>query len=391
MDKKYKPTLYACYIAYITQAIVVNLAPLLFVLFQKEFQISMSQIGFLVTYNFCVQILVDFLGARYADRIGYRAFIMIAHVLSVIGLAMLSFLPDLLPKPYLGLLAATTVFAAGGGMLEVVVSPIVEALPTDGKSASMSLLHAFYCWGQALVVILTTVFFGVAGTENWRWLPILWAMLPFCNVFLLAKVPVLQLSEASSTMTMGTLFRQKIFWFFALLMVCSGAAELAMSQWASYFAETGLRVKKTVGDLLGPCMFAVLMGISRTFYGINGKRIPLRKYIMFSSVLCVFSYLLAVFAPHPLLSLAGCAICGFSVGILWPGVFSLAGETCPQGGTAMFALLALAGDVGCAAGPSAVGLISEYYGGNLKVGLLVAVAFPAILLAAVQLAGKKKA
>lgn len=391
MDKKYRPTLYACYIGYICQAIIVNLAPLLFVLLQKEFAISMTQIGFLVTYNFCIQILVDFLGARYADRVGYRGCMIAAHLFATAGLALLSFLPDLLPDPYPGLLIATTVYAAGGGLLEVVISPIVEALPTNGKSAAMSLLHAFYCWGQALVVILTTVFFAIAGTEKWRMLALLWAVLPFANVFLLIRVPILRLTGDAAALPMKNILTKKLFWFLVLLMICAGASELSMAQWASYFAEKGLKVDKALGDILGPCMFALLMGISRTFYGIYGDRIPLRKYITFSSILCVVSYLLAVFAPHPILSLVGCAISGFSVGIMWPGVFSIAGETCPQGGTAMFALLALAGDIGCAIGPSTVGMISEHFGGNLKSGLLAAIAFPAILLIAVQLDRKKKA
>ena len=391
MDRKYQPTLCACYIGYICQAIIVNLAPLLFVLFQKEFAISMSQIGFLVTYNFCIQILVDLLGARYADRIGYRGCMIAAHLFAAAGLALLAFLPDLLPNPYPGLLIATTVYAAGGGLLEVVISPIVEALPTNGKSAAMSLLHAFYCWGQALVVILTTVFFAIAGTEKWRILALVWAVLPFANVFLLVQVPILRLEGDGAALPMKSILKKKLFWFLVLLMICAGASELSMAQWASYFAEKGLRVDKALGDILGPCMFALLMGISRTFYGIRGNRIPLRRYIAFSSILCVASYLLAVLAPHPILSLVGCAISGFSVGIMWPGVFSIAGETCPQGGTAMFALLAMAGDVGCAIGPSTVGLISEYCGGNLKIGLLAAITFPVILLVAVQLEGKKKA
>lgn len=385
MERKFKRTLYASYIGYITQAIVNNLAPLLFVIFQQEFSISLGQIGFLVTYNFCVQILVDFLGARYAEKLGYKRCVVAAHIFSAVGLVGLGIFPTLLPSPYLGLLLAITVYAIGGGLLEVLVSPIVEALPTGGKSAAMSLLHSFYCWGHALVVILTTVFFKLFGTASWRLLTVLWAVVPAANVFLFAASPVRQLSENGEAMPMKKLLGTKLFWLLALLMICSGASEQAMSQWTSFFAETGLRVDKATGDLLGPCLFAVLMGASRWFYGTKGDKIPLKKFIVLSGCLCVGSYLLAVFSPWPVVSLIGCGLCGLSVGIMWPGVFSMAAEACPQGGTTMFALLALAGDVGCASGPSVVGLISEWFGSELKIGLLAAAVFPLVLVAGIRM------
>lgn len=384
MNQNYKRTLYASYLGYVTQAIINNLAPLLFVTFQKEYQITVGQIGFLVTYNFVVQMVIDVLAARYVEKIGYKRAILLAHICCAAGLVGLSVLPELLFSPYVGLLAAITVYAVGGGLIEVLVSPIVQALPLDEKSAAMSLLHSFYCWGHVLVVLLSTAFFAVVGIQNWKLLTCLWAVVPLLNVFLYAGAPIHVLVEEGEALSIRKLFRLKLFWLFFVMMICSGAAEQAMSQWASYFAEKGLLVSKTMGDLLGPCMFAVLMGISRTFYGMKGEQIPLKKFISYSSLLCVGSYLLAVFAPVPLLSLAGCALCGLSVGIMWPGVFSLAAEGCPQGGTAMFALLALAGDIGCGSGPSVVGGISGMFGGQLKIGLLAAVLFPAVLLLAVR-------
>lgn len=384
MEPKYKKTLYASYIGYITQAIINNLAPLLFVLFQQEFGISVGQIGLLVTYNFAIQILTDFLGARYAERIGYKKCIVAAHVLSALGLAGLGVLPDILGKPYLGLLVSVTVYAVGGGLLEVLVSPIVEALPTEGKSASMSLLHSFYCWGHGLVVVLSTLFFRVAGTEQWRLLPVIWALVPALNTFLFAASPIRMLSEAGEGHTFRQLFGMKLFWVFVILMICAGASEQAMSQWASFFAEKGLRVDKTTGDLLGPCMFAILMGLSRWFYGKMGDKIPLKRYIVISGALCVASYLIAVFVPSPLISLVGCGLCGLSVGILWPGIFSIAADKCPRGGTAMFGLLALAGDIGCASGPAVVGSLAEGSFG-MKAGLLAAMIFPLTLILMVRL------
>ena len=390
MERKYRRTLYASYIGYITQAIVNNLAPLLFVVFQREFQISLGQIGFLVTYNFAVQITVDFLAANFAEKIGYKKCVVAAHIFSAAGLIGLGVFPGLLPSPYAGLLLAITVYAIGGGLIEVLVSPIVEALPTDGKSAAMSLLHSFYCWGHAMVVILSTVFFALAGTENWRLLTALWAIIPLGNAFLYAASPVLVLKGEGGSLSMSKLVMLKQFWLLVWLMICSGASEQAMSQWSSYFAETGLQVSKTMGDLLGPCLFAILMGLSRWFYGSKGNAIPLRKFIVCSAALCVVSYLAAVFSPLPVLSLIACGICGLSVGIMWPGVFSMSTEYCPQGGTVMFGLLALAGDVGCASGPSVVGFISDAMGGQLKAGLLVAILFPIALMVGVWALNKQK-
>lgn len=388
MNRGYRRTLYASYLGYITQAIINNLAPLLFVIFQDEFHISVAQIGFLVTYNFGVQILVDVLAARYAERLGYKPCIVAAHVLCAAGLVGLGVLPGLMP-PYAGLLLAVTVYAVGGGLIEVLISPIVQALPTDAKSSAMSLLHSFYCWGHAAVVILTTLFFWLAGTERWRLLTVLWAILPAANAVLFVGCPIRVLSEDAGPMPMKQLLRMGTFWLFALLMVCSGAAEQAMSQWASYFAERGLQVTKSMGDLLGPCLFALLMGLSRLFYGLKGEKIPLKRFIVCSSLLCIVSYLIAVFAPLPVLALVGCGLCGLSVGILWPGVFSLAAEYCPQGGTAMFALLALAGDVGCSSGPSLVGAVAQGFHGQLKAGLLAAMVFPIVLSAGVRFLKRK--
>lgn len=380
MRKNYKLTLYACYIGYISQAITINLLPLLFVVLQKEFDLTLTQIGFLVTYNFAAQILVDLLGAKYAETIGYRACVVAAQICCAVGLAGLGIFPDLFSKGYWGLLLAVSIYAIGAGLIEVLISPMVQALPLPRKDAVMSLLHSFYCWGHAGVVILTTVFFTLFGTTQWRLLTMLWAILPAANMILFLISPICYLTEKGEGMTMGQVLKSKIFWLFALLMICSGASEHAMAQWASFFAETGLQVSKTLGDLLGPCMFAILMGISRWFYGTWGEKIPLKKFMTISGSLCVASYLLTVFSPIPVLSLICCGLCGLSVGIMWPGVLSLSAEKCPQGGTAMFALLALAGDVGCSAGPSVVSSITELFRGELKAGLLVAVIFPLVLV-----------
>lgn len=389
MKLGYRHTLYACYIGYISQAITINLLPLLFVVLQREFDLTVTQIGFMISYNFVVQIAVDLFGAKYAERIGYRVCAVAAHICCAAGLVSLRFLPDLLPVPYLGLLGAVTIYAIGGGLIEVLISPIVQALPLDRKEAVMSLLHSFYSWGYAGVVLLTTVFFALAGTENWRTLVCLWAIIPAANTVLFLFAPIHPLCAEGGGMSMKALFRSKLFWLLALMMLCSGASEHGMCQWASYFAEKGLHVSKSLGDLLGPCLFAVLMALSRVFYGTWGDKIPLQKFITFSGVLCLVSYLIAVVSPLPLLSLIGCGICGLSVGIMWPGMLSVSAEKCPQGGTAMFALLALAGDLGCSSGPFLVSGVADIFGGELKAGLLAAIVFPLVLVIGIRLLRKK--
>ena len=403
-----KHTIYASYLGYITQAIVNNLAPLLFLTFHQSFQISLEQIGFLVSINFGVQMLVDFLAVKFVDRIGYRPCIVAAHLLSTIGLVGLGLFPYVMPTPYSGLVLSIVINAIGGGLIEVLVSPIVEAVPGDEKASAMSLLHSFYCWGHVLVVLLSTLFFTMVGIENWYILPIAWAVVPLLNTFFFAMVPLRKVVEEEHVIGVKRLFSMKLFWLFLLLMVCAGASEQAMSQWTSLFAEAGLNVSKTMGDLLGPCAFAVLMGLSRAFYGKFGSKINLKKFIIVSSGVCVISYLMAAFSPVALLSLVGCALCGLSVGIMWPGTFSLSTQYCPRGGTAMFALLALAGDVGCAVGPGLVGVVSNsvekgtskiasflYEGlplteAGLKTGMLFAIVFPVMMLIAVSFLHRKQ-
>lgn len=375
----YNHTIYACYLGYVTQAIVNNFAPLLFLTFQKEYQISLDKIAFLVTANFGVQLFVDLLATKFADKIGYRVCVVGAHLFSAAGLFGLSLFPKLFANPYNGLMLSIILYAVGGGLIEVLISPIVEACPTKRKEAAMSLLHSFYCWGYVFVVLGSTLFFFAAGIRNWRILACLWAIIPFLNACYFGRVPIFKIIEEKEGMGVRQLIKNKVFWVLFLLMICAGASEQGMSQWASAFAESGLSVSKTVGDLAGPCMFAVLMGTSRALYAKYSEKIKLTRFMMVSVALCVISYFLASLSASPILGLFGCGLCGFSVGILWPGTFSIAAKSLKRGGTAMYALLALSGDLGCSAGPALVGIVSEKLGGNLQKGLLAAVVFPVVL------------
>ncbi len=384
MNKNYQRTMYACFVGYIVQAIVNNFVPLLFLTFEGTYGIEMGRITMLITMNFGVQLVVDLLSAGFVDKIGYRISIVLAHLFSAAGLAGLVFLPGILPDAYTGLCISVVIYALGGGLIEVLISPIMESCPTDNKEKAMSLLHSFYCWGHVGVVLVSTIFFHLAGIENWRILTLLWVVIPVANGIVFLKSPIAPLiEEGESGLSMKELFRNKMFWLFLLMMLCAGASEQAVSQWASTFAEQGLGVTKTIGDLAGPMAFAILMGSARAFYGKFGDRLNLDRFMLASGVLCAFSYLCIALAPSPVVSLAGCGICGLSVGIMWPGSFSKASAAIRNGGTAMFALLALAGDLGCSGGPTLVGYVSSAAADNLRIGILAAIVFPVLLIAAI--------
>lgn len=389
-----KHTILSSYVGYLTQAITINLAPLLFVTFQNTYDLSLSRISLLIAISFLTQLSADAVAARFPRFFSPRISVVVAHLCAVIGLTGLAWLPQVLPSPYAGLVISVMIAAVGGGIIEVLISPIVEACPTDEKSSAMSLLHSFYSWGLAAVVLFSTLFFTLVGLEHWRILVCLWAIVPAVGAVAFCFVPIFPLEQELSLASDSpppSLLRSRLFWIFFLMMFCSGAAEQAMSQWASSFAESGLGVSKTLGDLLGPCAFAILMGLSRVIYGTSGGRIPLVRFMTGSALLCILSYLLAALSPLPLLSLVGCALCGLSVGIMWPGTYSLATARIPFGGVRLFALLAMAGDVGCLVGPTAAGWIADACGGNLRISFLLSLIFPLLILLMIFLAFRKKA
>ncbi len=381
MAKNYKKTLTACYLGFITQAIAANFAPLLFLTFHHDYNIPLGKIALISGTFFFTQLIVDILCARFADRIGYRKCVVASELFSALGLIGLAFLPELLPDPFIGILISVIVYAIGSGLIEVLCSPIVEACPFDHKEAVMSLLHSFYCWGSVGVILVSTLFFAVFGIGNWKWLACIWAVIPLYNVYNFMVCPIETLTGDGKGMGAGTLLRIPLFWISIILMVCSGASELSMSQWASAYAESALGLSKSAGDLAGPCMFAVMMGISRVIYGKYGDRLDLTKFMLGSGGLCLVCYIAASLSSSPMIGLAGCILCGFSVGIMWPGTISICSGRLPAGGTAMFALLAMAGDLGGAFGPSLVGNITQNAGNNLQRGMLAGCIFPLVLIA----------
>lgn len=391
MEKNYNKTVTACFVGYIVQAIVNNFVPLLFLTFHSSYGIPMTKITLLITFNFGLQLLVDLLSVSFVDRIGYRVSMILAHVCAAVGFILLTILPDMTSDPFIGLLIAVTIYAIGGGLLEVLVSPVVEACPTDNKEKAMSLLHSFYCWGHVGVVLLSTLFFQIFGIENWKIMAVLWAIVPIANAIVFTKVPIATLLEEGETgMSIKELCGQKLFWVLMLMMVCAGASEQAVSQWASTFAESGLGVSKAIGDLAGPMFFAIMMGSARAFYGKYGDKIDLDRFMLGSCLLCVVSYLCISLIPNAVVGLLGCGLCGLSVGIMWPGTFSKASASLTRGGTALFALLALAGDVGCSGGPTLVGMVSGALNDNLKMGILAGIVFPILLFVGIILCSKLK-
>ena len=390
IQKNYKKTLIACYLGFVTQAISANYAPLLFLTFKSTYGITLEKIAMIPMVFYFTQLIVDLAATKFADKIGYRACVLASQVLSAAGIALMSFLPELLPAPFVGILISVVLYAIGSGLIEVLVSPIVEACPFENKDGVMSLLHSFYCWGAMAVILGSTLFFAVFGVENWKILTCIWALVPLYNTFNFINCPIERLVEDGKSMGISRLLKTPIFWLMIILMVCSGASEATMAQWASAFTESAIGVSKTVGDLAGPCLFAMFMGISRMLYGKFCEKLDLTKVMLICGTMCVGCYLLASLSSLPILGLAGCALCGLAVGIMWPGSISISSQNCPRGGTAMFAFLALAGDLGATVSPTMVGSLSEMAGGNLKTGLLVATIFPIILVVGLIVLNKVK-
>lgn len=378
--KNYKKTKIACYLGFITQAIAANFAPLLFLKFHSDYSISLGNIALISTCFFFTQLLVDLFCAKFVDRIGYRVCIVTSEVCSAMGLAGLAFLPELLPKPFAGIIISVIIYAIGSGLIEVLCSPIVEACPFENKEATMSLLHSFYCWGSVGTILISTVFFYLFGIDSWKILAVLLALIPAYNIYNFATCPIEYLVDEGKGMSIPELFKTPLFWIAVVLMICSGASELSMAQWASAYAEAALGLSKTMGDLLGPCLFAVSMGICRVLYGKYGEKVNLSAFMIGSGVMCVICYILASLFANPVVGLVGCILCGFSVGIMWPGTLSISSGKFPYGGTAMFALLAMAGDLGGSIGPGIVGRVTQMAGDDIRRGMTVGLIFPVVLV-----------
>lgn len=387
--KNYKKTLIACYLGFITQSISANFAPLLFLTFKDTYGISLEMIALVPMVFYFMQLLVDLGATKFADIIGYRTCVVASQVVSAAGLILMAFLPDILPNPFIGILISVVLYAIGSGLIEVLLSPIVEACPFENKAGVMSLLHSFYCWGAVGVILCSTIFFAIFGTSCWKILTLIWATVPLLNTLNFLSCPIERLVEDGKGMRIGQLLRLPLFWLLIILMICAGASETTMAQWASAFTESALGVSKLIGDLAGPCLFAAFMGLARVFYGKFSEKLDLTKVMLGCAALCVLCYLLAALSPISIIALVGCALCGLAVGIMWPGTISISSQKCPKGGTAIFAFLALAGDFGATVSPAMVGRIADAVGGKLQIGLLFATLFPIVMILGLVLLSSK--
>lgn len=378
MIRSYGKTRIACYVGYTVQAIINNFLPILFIVFQEKYDLNYEQLGRIVFINFFIQIFADFLTPKIVKYIGYKGSAILCHGLAAFGLILVSILPNIIPDFYASLVIAVAFYAFGSGIIEVVISPMIEMLPLGKKGANMAFLHSFYCWGQAFTVLGTTALIFLLGFESWTLVPLAWAIVPLANMFFFMTVPVIEPESGEDKKTAKDMFKSREFFCFVVFMVCAGASEIAMSSWASMFAQKGLNVSKTVGDLLGPCAFAIFMGSGRIIGGVLSGRISYRKMIIFNNILCVGCYLGAALLKNPFLALIACAVCGFAVSISWPGTFSLAATRFPHGGTLMFSILALCGDLGCSSGPWLLGTVADIT--NLNTGFIVSCIFPIAML-----------
>lgn len=389
-----KHTKLAGYVGYLTQALVINFPPLLFITFINTYSLSMSKISLLILVSFAVQLSVDAFAAKFSSRLNIRRTMLFAFSSAAIGIMGFGFLPELLPNPFVALLICTFVASIGAGFVEVFVSPIIEACPTGKKSAAMSILHSFYAWGHAGIIILSTLFFTFIGIEHWRILSFIWAIIPIIGFIGFSIVPIYTLAgdkkEIEATAKKEPLWKSRFFIIFFIIMVCAGAAEQVLAQWASTFAESGLGVNKAIGDVLGPCSFALLMGISRIIYARSSSRIDLRHFILASSVLCVAAYTVVAISQTPAISLIACALCGLGAGMMWPGTYSLAAKNLPTMSIKTFALLALGGDVGCILGPAVAGVVAEKFGNDLRIGFAISILFPLIMTILLLTINKKR-
>ena len=378
----YKSTVIACYTGYFSQAIVVNLVPIIFIPLRERFGFSYSQLGLLILINFVTQILIDISLSKAADKYGLRIFAVVSHFLCVAGFLLFAFTPYFFAgQEFLGYMVSSVVFSAGGGLLEILLNPIIDAIPAKQKDRAMILLHSFYAWGQAAVVIITTLllFFGV----NLTVIILLWAAIPFVNGFIFSKVPIAEKENKENIIKIRQLIKNPIFIIAFIAILFGSASEATMAQWASSFMQKGLGLPKITGDILGICGFAVMLGTGRALYGFYAKKVRLNKILIYSSFAAVICYFVVAVSPFDFLSIAACAVSGLCVSLMWPGTLVIASERLPLAGASMFALLSAGGDIGAAAAPFATGNTIDFFisrlgneQSGLRLGILLSGLFP---------------
>ena len=387
MNSKYTQTKLASYIGYIVQAIINNFLPILFIAFQDVYALSYEKLARLIVFNFVTQMITDLITPKIVNVIGYKKASVLAHFCASLGLVMLSVLPSLM-SPYLAIIISIIVYAFGSGLIEVIISPIIENLPTDNKKSNMAFLHSFYCWGQAFTIIVTTILIFVFGYRRWNFIPLIWAIVPFLNMFFFMRVPVIEPTSETKKATFSVLFKSSKFRCFMVMMFCAGACEIAMAEWASIFAQQALGISKVIGDLLGPCAFAIFMGLGRIWYAKVAEKVSFRKTLIYMSMACFLCYIVVAFCKIPFVSLMCCALCGFTVSLSWPGLYSAGAKKFPEGASVMYSVFAMCGDTGCCLGPWVLGIVADSLG--LNIGFAAASVFPIIMIVTATMSLKTK-
>lgn len=375
----YTPTKISAYVGYFVQAIVNNFLPILFVAFQDIYGIGYEKLGRLIVFNFITQMVTDILSPKIISLLGYRKTAVMCQLIAALGLTLAAVLPNVLPNAYIGIVLAVIVYAFASGLMEVIISPMIEMLPTSNKSGNMSLLHSFYCWGQAITTVGTTLLLSAFGYRGWTYIPLIWAIVPFINAFSFIRVPIVEPQPERKSDSFRVLFSDRRFRVFMLIMLCAGASEIAMAEWASVFAQNALGVSQIAGDLAGPCAFSLFMGLGRLLYAAFSEKISYRSTVIVLGLCCAVCYYIAAFASIPIFALAACALCGFTVSILWPGTISAGAVAFPRGDAVMFSVFAMCGDIGCCIGPWLLGVVAEHF--TLNIGFAVSSFFPLLMVA----------
>lgn len=366
MKKEFRLTLMAARMGFFTQALVNNLAPVFFVLFRVLYGFSYLQVGILAALNFTLQLFADITSPNLISRFGYRKCAMTAQALCAVGLILMPGLCILTGGVYISFIIPVLIYSYGAGMIEVLASPIVEAIPDLPENTKMSMLHSFYSWGQMTCVALTTLALHFIGYERWFLIPVLWSAIPIFGIILFSRARLDMADMAEKESEKGGRLFCRSFVLMLIIMTCAGASEIAMSEWSSLFAEEALGVSKVAGDLFGPCMFALFMGMGRMCHAKFGERLNLSRLIKACSLLCVICYVGAALLRPAAASLIFCALTGLSVSLMWPGALSLAAAR-NNGGARMYGLLAAFGDIGCIIGPVVTSSVSEFADGNERI------------------------
>ncbi len=378
VTKKYFPTKLAGYVGFVVQAIVNNFLPILFIVFQNVYNLSYEKLGRLILFNFATQMFIDLITPKIIAKIGYRKAASLSQGAAAAGLILLGTLPSLMNNTYLAIIISIIIYATGSGLMEVILSPMIEMLPTGNKSGNMAVLHSFYCWGQAFTVLVTTGLVFLFGFKQWYFIPAIWAIIPFLNMFSFLRVPIVQPSPDEKMSTFSELVKKPLFLVYMVMMFCAGASEIAMAEWASIFAQNALGVSKAIGDITGPCAFALFMGTGRVVYAKLSKKVSFTKMLVILNIFCFVCYMVVAVCKIPIIALIFCAVCGFTVSISWPGIYSAGARTFTTGGAVMFSVFAMCGDTGCALGPWLIGVLADKF--SLNVGFAAASVFPLVMV-----------